>query len=79
MSERMTAKLAYDALKMALQRRKKPRGIIVHTDPRTDWILNSVQPEISLMEGNGFFDGCLVDPILACRRSHVRVAERDTK
>ncbi|WP_159338646.1 IS3 family transposase [Erwinia rhapontici] len=32
MSERMTAKLACDALKMALQRRKKPRDIIVHTD-----------------------------------------------
>jgi len=32
MSERMTAKLACDALKMALQRRKKPHDIIVHTD-----------------------------------------------
>lgn len=32
MSERMTAKLACDALKMALQRRKKPCGIIVHID-----------------------------------------------
>jgi putative transposase len=34
MSERMTAKLACDALKMALQRRKKPRDIIVHTDSK---------------------------------------------
>ena len=32
MSERMTAKLACDALEMALQRRKKSRDIIVHTE-----------------------------------------------
>ena len=32
MSERMTAKLVCDALQMALWRRKRPRGVIVHTD-----------------------------------------------
>jgi len=32
MSERMTAKLACDALQMALKRRQKPQGIIVHSD-----------------------------------------------
>lgn len=32
MSERMKAELACDALKMALWRRKMPRGVIVHTD-----------------------------------------------
>ena len=33
MSERMTAKLACDALRMALWRRKRPRGVILHSDP----------------------------------------------
>ena len=32
MSERMTAKLACDALRMALWRRKRPRGVILHSD-----------------------------------------------
>jgi len=32
MSERMTAKLVCDALQMALWRRKRPRGVIVHSD-----------------------------------------------
>lgn len=32
MSERMTAKLVCDALRMALFRRKRPRGVIMHTD-----------------------------------------------
>ena len=32
MSERMTAELACDALRMALWRRKQPQGVIVHTD-----------------------------------------------
>ena len=32
MSERMTAKLVGDALQMALWRRKRPRGVIVHSD-----------------------------------------------
>lgn len=32
MSSRMTAKLACDALQMALWRRKRPRNVIVHTD-----------------------------------------------
>ena len=32
MSERMTAKLTYDALRMALWRRKRPRGVILHSD-----------------------------------------------
>lgn len=32
MSERMTADLVYDALQMALWRRKHPKGVIVHSD-----------------------------------------------
>ena len=32
MSERMTAELACNALKMALWRRRMPEGVIVHTD-----------------------------------------------
>lgn len=32
MSERMTATLVCDALRMALFRRKRPRGVIMHTD-----------------------------------------------
>lgn len=32
MSERMTARLVCDALQMALWRRKRPRGVIVHSD-----------------------------------------------
>lgn len=32
MSERMTADLACDALRMALWRRKQPKGVIVHSD-----------------------------------------------
>lgn len=32
MAERMTAELACDALHMALWRRQRPRGVIVHTD-----------------------------------------------
>ena len=32
MSERMTAKLVCDALQMALWRRKRPHGVIVHSD-----------------------------------------------
>jgi len=32
MSDRMTATLVCDALKMALFRRKRPRGVIMHTD-----------------------------------------------
>ncbi len=32
MSDRMTATLVCDALRMALFRRKRPRGVIMHTD-----------------------------------------------
>lgn len=32
MSERMTAPLVCDALRMALFRRQRPRGVIVHSD-----------------------------------------------
>ena len=34
MSPRMTAQLDCDALQMALWRRKRPRNVIVHTDPK---------------------------------------------
>ena len=34
MSERMTAQLTCDALRMAFRRRKHPRGVILHSDRR---------------------------------------------
>lgn len=40
MSERMTAKLVCDALQMALWRRKRPRGVIVHSDRGSQYCSN---------------------------------------
>lgn len=37
MSDRMTATLVCDALRMALYRRKRPRGVMMHTDRRSQY------------------------------------------
>ena len=43
MSERMTASLVCDALSMALWRRRRPRGVIVHTDRGSQYCSNAYQ------------------------------------
>lgn len=43
MSERMTAKLVCDALRMALWRRKKPSGVIVHSDRGSQYCSHDYQ------------------------------------
>lgn len=59
MSERMTAKLACDALTMALWRRKLPKGIIVHSDRGSQYCSKDYQSLIgkheliSSMSGKG--------------------------
>jgi putative transposase len=41
MSERMTADLACDPLRMAIFRRKRPKGIIVHSDRGSQYCLHA--------------------------------------
>lgn len=43
MSERMTASLVCDALKMALWRRKRPQGVIVHSDRGSQYCSHDYQ------------------------------------
>lgn len=43
MSERMTAQLACDALKMALWRRRMPTGVIVHSDRGSQYCSGAYQ------------------------------------
>ena len=43
MSERMTASLVCDALTMALWRRQRPRGVIVHTDRGSQYCSKAYQ------------------------------------
>jgi putative transposase len=43
MSERVTADLACDALRMALWRRKQPTGVIVHSDPGSQYCSTAYQ------------------------------------
>ncbi len=43
MSERMTANLVCDALRMALFRRKQPKGVIVHTDRGSQYCSHDYQ------------------------------------
>lgn len=43
MSERMTTTLVIDALQMALGRRKKPRGVIVHSDRGSQYCSHDYQ------------------------------------
>jgi transposase InsO family protein len=50
MSERMTAKLVCDALQMALWRRKRPRGVIVHSDRGSQYCSGDYQ---RLLRDNG--------------------------
>jgi len=50
MSERMTAKLVCDALQMALWRRKRPRGVIVHSDRGSQYCSGDYQ---RLLQQNG--------------------------
>jgi transposase InsO family protein len=47
MSERMTATLVCDALKMALWRRKKPKGVIVHSDRGSQYCSKDYQKLIA--------------------------------
>jgi transposase InsO family protein len=50
MSERMTAKLVCDALQMALWRRKRPRGVIIHSDRGSQYCSGDYQ---RLLRDNG--------------------------
>lgn len=50
MSERMTAKLVCDALQMALWRRKRPCGVIVHSDRGSQYCSGDYQ---QLLQDNG--------------------------
>ena len=47
MAERMTAQLACDALRMALHRRQRPAGVIVHTDRGSQYCSNDYQALIA--------------------------------
>jgi putative transposase len=43
MSERMTAALVCDALQMALWRRKRPQGVIIHSDRGSQYCSHDYQ------------------------------------
>ena len=69
MSERMTARLVCDALTMALFRRKKPKGVIVHTDRGSQYCSQDYQ---TLLRDHGLIcsmsaKGCCYDN--ACSES----------
>jgi transposase InsO family protein len=51
MSERMTSKLVMDALQMAIWRRNKPRGVIIHSDRGSQYCSHDYQ---ELLANNGF-------------------------
>ena len=51
MSERMTTKLVVDALQMAIWRRKKPQGVIIHSDRGSQYCSHDYQ---KLLAENGF-------------------------
>lgn len=51
MSERMTSKLVIDALQMAIWRRKKPHGVIIHSDRGSQYCSHDYQ---QLLANNGF-------------------------
>jgi putative transposase len=51
MSERMTSKLVMDALQMAIWRRKKPHGVIIHSDRGSQYCSHDYQ---HLLADNGF-------------------------
>lgn len=51
MSERMTSKLVMDALQMAIWRRKRPYGVIIHSDRGSQYCSHDYQ---QLLAKNGF-------------------------
>jgi transposase InsO family protein len=51
MSERMTSKLVIDALQMAIWRRKRPQGVILHSDRGSQYCSHEYQ---KLLVGSGF-------------------------
>jgi putative transposase len=51
MSERMTSALVIDALQMAIWRRKRPRGVIIHSDRGSQYCSNDYQ---KILTENGF-------------------------
>lgn len=51
LSERMTSKLVIDALQMAIWRRKKPPGVIIHSDRGSQYCSHDYQ---KLLADNGF-------------------------
>lgn len=51
MSERMTSKLVMDALQMTIWRRKKPHGVILHSDRGSQYCSHDYQ---QLLAENGF-------------------------
>jgi putative transposase len=51
MSERMTSQLVIDALQMAIWRRKKPQGVIIHSDRGSQYCSHDYQ---KLLAENGF-------------------------
>jgi transposase InsO family protein len=51
MSERMTSNLVMDALQMAIWRRKRPRGVIIHSDRGSQYCSHDYQ---KLLAENGF-------------------------
>ena len=51
MSERMTSQLVIDALQMAIWRRKKPQGVIIHSDRGSQYCSRDYQ---NLLANNGF-------------------------
>ncbi len=51
MSDRMTATLVMDALQMAIWRRKRPRGVIIHSDRGSQYCSHDYQ---KLLAQNGF-------------------------
>ena len=51
MSERMTSQLVIDALQMAIWRRKRPQGVIIHSDRGSQYCSHEYQ---KLLAENGF-------------------------
>ncbi|HSW71740.1 MAG TPA: DDE-type integrase/transposase/recombinase [Gammaproteobacteria bacterium] len=51
MSERMTTKLVVDALQMAIWHRKRPQGVIIHSDRGSQYCSHEYQ---KLLAENGF-------------------------
>lgn len=51
MSERMTSQLVIDALQMAIWRRKRPQGVIIHSDRGSQYCSHDYQ---KLLAENGF-------------------------